>query len=109
MTTRIPIADLVKHVRSELLAIHRGANGDGLLALTECEFEFALEAEREAGGGIKVWLLDLKGGGKKTESNTVRIKYGAAPGQSVVMAALDKATVAPAPKRQAAPKKKARS
>jgi len=85
MSQKIPIAELVRHVRSELESIHNAAVGDALLNLSECEFEFALEAEREAGGGLKVWLLDLSGGGKKSESNTVRIKYLSMPGRSVVM------------------------
>jgi len=85
MQQKIPIAELARHVRNELETIHKAAAGDALLRLSECEFEFALEAELEAAGGIKVWLLDLRGGGKKSESNTVRIKYSSIPGKAVGM------------------------
>ncbi|BFU93162.1 MAG: hypothetical protein NTAFB01_43490 [Nitrospira sp.] len=85
MQQKIPIAELVQHVRNELETIHGAASGDALLGLSECEFEFALEAEREVSGDLKVWLLDLRGGGKKSESNTVQIKHSSIPGKAVCM------------------------
>lgn len=57
----------------------------------ECELEFAIEAEGSAGGGIQVYVLKLEGGLKRTETNTIKIKYTAldpaAPRTGSVLAA----------------------
>jgi len=85
MADRIPLSDVVAHVTEELRKAHARsvAQGNAVMQFEECELEFAVEAEKSANGGIKVWLLNLGGGAKKTDSNTVKIKYVKIPGTVV--------------------------
>jgi hypothetical protein len=76
---RIPLGELLNHITAEIRDIHHKAmaHGDPVMKFKECEFEFAIEAEDKAEGGFHVWVLKLGGGMKRTESNTIKIKYGA--------------------------------
>lgn len=78
MTERIPLSEMISQVTAEIRKAHERATAgnDAVMQFEECEFEFAVEAEITAEGGIHVWILNLGGGAKKTDSNTVRIKYG---------------------------------
>lgn len=77
MPERIPLSDVVAHVTTELKKAHNRSvkEGQAVMQFKECEFEFAVEAEKSAEGGLKVWIVNLTGGAKRTDSNTVRIKY----------------------------------
>lgn len=89
---RIPLAELLGFISSELRAAHESAMSDKkhrpVMRFQECELEFAIEAEGKAGGGIKVYVLKLEGGVKRTETNTIKIKYvaldGSDPGEHMV-------------------------
>jgi Trypsin-co-occurring domain 2 len=87
---RIPLAGLLGFISSELRAAHESAMRDGrpMMRFQECELEFANEAEGKAGGGVQVYVLKLEGGVKRTETNTIKIKYvaldGSDPGQHTV-------------------------
>lgn len=89
MTERIPLSEMISQVTAEIRKAHERATAgnDAVMQFEECEFEFAVEAEKSAEGGLHVWVLNLGGGGKKTDSNTVRIKYtkldGVPPMQAV--------------------------
>ena len=81
MSEKIELSEVIDHVSSELLKAQEKANarGQATMQFSECEVEFAVETTKEAGGGIKVWLLDLKGGAKKTDKNTIRVKFDSIP------------------------------
>lgn len=87
---RIPLAELLGYIASELREAHEKAiaGGKPVMKFQECELEFAIEAEGKKGGGLQVWVLKLEGGMKRTESNIIKIKYtaldGPASGGSVV-------------------------
>lgn len=55
----------------------------------ECEIELAIEAEKEGEAGLKVWAMKLGGSLKKTESNTIKVKY-IALGEGIVASATEK-------------------
>jgi len=82
MSEKIQLSEMLDHISLELLEASKKAKarGQATMQFSECEIEFAVETTKEAGGGIKVWISELKAGAKKTDSNTVRIKFGAIPG-----------------------------
>lgn len=77
MSQRIPLSEVLAHITAEIRTANERATQTQkpVMQFEECEFEFAVEAEKSAEGGIKVWILNLTAGGKRTDSNTVRIKY----------------------------------
>lgn len=85
MVQRIPLSDLVAHITDELKKAHDRSKeqGQAVMQFEECEIEFAVEAEKSAEGGIKIWVVNLGGGAKKTDSNTVKIKYTKIPGEVI--------------------------
>lgn len=82
---KIPLSELIGSVTGELQNAQLNAidRGSSLMVFEECEFEFGIEAEKNADGGVNVWVLDISGGIKKTESNTIRIKFKANPANPV--------------------------
>jgi hypothetical protein len=97
MANRIPLSEILGNIAQELLEAQANAKSRGVAVMqfSECEAEFAIRAEYEGGGKIKVYVAELGGDVKKSESNTVRIKFTAIPDTAVVA----KATVpGPAPK-----------
>ena len=81
MSEKIQLSEMLDHISAELLNAQNKAKlrGQAVMQFAECEIEFAVETTKEAGGGIKVWIAELKAGAKKTDSNTVRIKFGSIP------------------------------
>jgi hypothetical protein len=102
MSERIQLSTLVDKIRQELYAAHQHAlsEGGGIMQFEECELEFAVETEVEAKGGIKVYILSLSGGGKRSESNIVRIKYKRIEDQPIVAPTISEAVGGPKLRRQ---------
>lgn len=98
---RIPLSELLEHIAGEIRDIHRKtiAHGDPVMKFKECEFEFAIEAENKAEGGFHVWVLKVGGGVKRTESNTIKIKYSALADHEMVAQVEAPAGTRPKPKR----------
>ena len=99
---RIPLRELLAYITAEMRDIHRQAmaGGDPVMQFKECEFEFAIEAEAKAEGGLHVWVLKLGGGMKRTESNTIKIKYSALAGHELVAPLEAPPGALPKPKRR---------
>jgi hypothetical protein len=76
---RIVLGDLLENVTSELRAANERAlaAGNAVMKFKECELELAIEAENQGKAGIKFWVLNVGGSLKRTESNTIKIKYTA--------------------------------
>jgi hypothetical protein len=85
---RLPLTTMVDAVKEQLLLADQKAKeqGSALLKFQECEFEFAVETEVDAGGKVTVWALELRAGARQTESNKVRIKYVGLPDGSIIAA-----------------------
>lgn len=79
---RISLSKVLDEIASEMrLADSRARNGGGaVMRFAECELEFAIEVEAKGGGKIEVWIAKLGGSFKRTEANTLRIKYIALDG-----------------------------
>lgn len=72
----IPLADLVDAVRAELERAAREARGQELQFEVQdvtLEVEVATTGEREASGGLKIWVLTVGAGGKKTNEATHKV------------------------------------
>lgn len=78
---RIELADLIDYVAQQLTEADQRAGGRSgrIMSFTECELELAVSVEREAGAGIKVWLLELGGSQTKANSHVIRVKCSALP------------------------------
>lgn len=77
MAERIELSELLKHISDQLVDAHEHAQkrGRAVMQFKECEIEFAIEVKKEATGTFKVWVMSLGGGIKKTESNTIKVKF----------------------------------
>lgn len=77
---------MLAYVATQLLEAQRNAQarGQAVMQFTECEIECAVQVEKETGGGLKVWILELTGGKKKTEQNTITVRFSAIEGQPPV-------------------------
>jgi hypothetical protein len=85
MAERISLADVLANITEELHKAQDAAKARGFATMQfeECELEFAIEAEHKGEAGIKVWVVDLGGGVKRTESNTIRLKFKTIPAKTV--------------------------
>ncbi|MGX6998847.1 trypco2 family protein [Caballeronia sp. KNU42] len=74
---RIPLADMLEAVNKQIRAagVRAEHNKDAVMKFAECEFEFAIEAEKKGEAGIEVYVAKLGGSLTRTETNTVKIKY----------------------------------
>jgi hypothetical protein len=78
---KIPLAELVGAVTGQLREAQENARKRGFAAMIfdECEFEFGIEAEADEHGGFHVWVIELGGGVKRTETNSIRITFKSNP------------------------------
>lgn len=99
---KIPLAELLQQITTELRRAHEAAEwrGNAVMRFQECELEFAIEAEAKAEGGFHVWVIDLGGGGGRTEANTIKIKYAALDNVNMTAQAESVAGRDKAPRRQ---------
>lgn len=86
MPDRIALSDLIDYVATALTQAQQKAQqrGQAVMQFSECQIECAVEVEKEGGGGIKVWILELRGGAKKTEHNTITVRFSSIPDRPVV-------------------------
>ena len=77
MITEIPLSEVLEEISAELKKAAENANSSGsaTMQFEECEIEFAVKVEKDAKGGLKVWMLNLGGSIKKSDSNTIKIKF----------------------------------
>jgi hypothetical protein len=94
---KIKLSEMLDQISLELLEAQKKAveRGQPTMQFSECEIEFAVETAKEAGGGIKVWIAELKAGAKKTDSNTVRIKFGNIPDSPIQAAHMQSTSSGP--------------
>jgi hypothetical protein len=81
MANKIPLSEVLEHVAGELVEADRKARARGfeVMQFGECEIEFAIETEKSGSGGVQVWVLELGGEIKRSEVNTIRIKFTSNP------------------------------
>lgn len=77
----IGLGDLITRVATEIRQARDAApKNDPVLALTDCELELTVTMTAEGSAGIKVWLLDISGGGSVERASKITLKFGPAPG-----------------------------
>ena len=85
MANRIPLSEILQNIAEELIIAQQNATERGIAVMefAECETELAVKAEYEGGGKIKIYVAELGGEAKKSESNIVKIKFKAIPGKPI--------------------------
>jgi hypothetical protein len=86
VANRFPLSDLIDVVTNELriASSNAAAQGSQIMQFAECELEMAIDVEKNGSGGINVWVVQLGGGAKKTDSNTIRVTFKALPEAAMV-------------------------
>jgi hypothetical protein len=71
----IGLAELIEQVKRELLApSSEGETDIPLLSVDEVELELQVTVKKEAKGGIKIYVLELGGGGSRDDVQKVKVK-----------------------------------
>jgi hypothetical protein len=88
MDYRIPLSEVLQNIAEELIQAQNRAieRGIAVMQFAECEAEFAVKADYEGGGKVKIYVAELGSEIKKSESNVVRIKFTAIPGVAPMVA-----------------------
>lgn len=99
---KIVLSEVLEHISSELWEVNERAikSGRATMQFSECEIEFAIETEGKAETGIKVYVVNLGGGVKRSETNRIKIKFGSIPNAPIVGQIIAPGP-APGPVRQA--------
>jgi Trypsin-co-occurring domain 2 len=86
---RVELAELVEHVADQLRKVQaRQPDGDkaAVMQFTEAEIELGVSIEKEASGGLNVWLLELGGGRTKANTTTLTVRFSSIPGKDGIVA-----------------------
>ena len=85
MSEEIKLADLLSHISDQLMEADQRSrrSGKATMQFEECELEFAAKIEGNAKAGINISVLKLGGGIKKSDSNTIRIKFKSLEGMTL--------------------------
>jgi hypothetical protein len=71
----IGLAELIEQVKRELLAPSLEDKTDiPLLSVDEVELELQVTVKKDAKGGIKIYVLELGGGGSRDDVQKVKVK-----------------------------------
>jgi len=102
MSKQIPLSDVLTHITEELVKADENARKRGRAAMRfdECELEFAVQLEGGGEAGVKVWVLELGVNAKRTDSNTIRIKFKSLSDSPLQAPHFDTSTEGPALERQ---------
>ena len=75
---KVPLSQVLDVINAEIRQAHANATKAGHTAVRRflgCELEFAIDIEAKADGGFQIWVMKLSGEVKRTESNTIKIRY----------------------------------
>jgi hypothetical protein len=71
---RIGLAELIQEVKRELLAPEIGSpEAVPLFSVDDIVLELKVTVHKEAKGGVKVYVVELGGGGSRDDVQTVRV------------------------------------
>ena len=81
----LKLAEVLDTLAQQLLEAQQNARtrGAAVMQFAECEIEFAVDIEKSGNAGIEIHVLKLGGELKRTDSNTIRLKFSALPNQPV--------------------------
>lgn len=77
MIDNITVADAIKQLRTQLEDAQREGSGKALRFLArnvEVELAIVFKSEKEGGGGVKAWFLDVSGKAKAGDETTHKVK-----------------------------------
>jgi NTP-dependent ternary system trypsin peptidase co-occuring protein len=97
---KIALAEVLVMVREELNKANDDAmkSGRPVMLFDECELEFAVDVEFNVEAKTSyLSFLSLKGGAKRSDSNTIKVKFKALSTVGVVAIAQNDAQAGPAP------------
>jgi hypothetical protein len=79
--SRVPLSEVLAEVAEELFKADQLAKERGFAAMQfdECELEFAVRTEYAGKAGVKLYVVNLGAGGKRAETNIVRVKFTSVP------------------------------
>jgi hypothetical protein len=103
---KMELSAVLGMVRQELIKANDAAfaAGNPVMVFDECEVEFGVSLEEDIGVGFKLYFVELSAKQKKSDSNTVKVKYRALEARGLVAAAGSFNVAADMPKRQTKPK-----
>jgi len=71
----IGLAELIEQVKQELLMTSPDQEADiPFLSVDSVELELQVTVKKEAKGGVKIYILDLGGGGSRDDVQKVKVK-----------------------------------
>lgn len=85
MAQRVSLGDLITEAATQLRDAANAAGEDPVMSFQECELEMAVSVEHEGGGGIRIHVVELGGSRRKTNSNTVRVRFTNLPERPIVL------------------------
>ena len=102
MVDAIPLAQMLASVTEELHKAQAAAQakGEAMMQFAECELEFAIAAADEGKAGVKLYVINLSAGVKRTETNTIRVKFKSIPGHAVQVPQVSEGAPGPELKKQ---------
>jgi Trypsin-co-occurring domain 2 len=77
MTDNVTVASAIEQLRAQLEVAQREGAGKKLGFLTksvELELGIVFKSEKEGGGGVKAWFLDISGKAQTTDEATHKVK-----------------------------------
>lgn len=90
-TTRIPLSAVLGQLADEIRTADANARVKGaVMEFEEIELEFGFEIEAVGEAGAKFWIFNIGGQVKKSDTNTIKIKYKAIPGSVAAVLAQNK-------------------
>jgi len=97
MDQQFSLSEVLAHISEELVTADESARARGKAAMQfeECEVEFAVKLEGGVKAGIKVWVLELGANAKRSDTNTIRVKFKSLPNRPLQAPHVD--TSAPGP------------
>ncbi|MEO6721328.1 MAG: trypco2 family protein [Ferruginibacter sp.] len=84
----LSLSELIKTVADELrLANENSKEKTPVMKFTECELELKVNVAVEGKAGIKFWIVDIGGGGKKENAHTIKVKFNSLDGSNLAFSA----------------------
>jgi hypothetical protein len=95
---KLPLSRLIEAVTEELHKAEEraqslrdaGEKPDPIMQFEECELEMAVEIELSGKAETNVWVFKLGGGVKKTDANTIKVKFKRLEGTEMTFASKSK-------------------
>lgn len=82
----VSLSDLVVSTADELRTIRAKEPQDAVMRFSECEVELAVAVKADVNGKVKFWVIEAGSGLAYENSQKVKLKFSAIPGDAPVQA-----------------------